>query len=236
MDITMYDTLLQLPLFQGLCKNDLTEIVGKVRLHFSKVKAGARIVAQGTPCNRLVFLIKGGLMSEMKDGQGLYSWNEYFDAPFVVEPYSLFGMHTDYAASYVATSDADTFSIDKNYILPELGKYPIFQLNYLNIISNRAQVFRCRLLPGNAHSLEQRVIHFFLCHSERLSGRKVLKIKMEDFAWLLNDTRLSVSKVLNELQGKHLLALRRKEIEIPDMASLMDYRESLQQGAELVQV
>ena len=59
---------------------------------------------------------------------------------------------------------------------------------------------------------------------------------MEDFAWLLNDTRLSVSKVLNELQGKHLLALRRKEIEIPDMASLMDYRESLQQGAELVQV
>ena len=111
--------------------------------------------------------------------------------------------------------------------MPELGKYPIFQLNYLNIISNRAQVFRHRLLSGNAHSLEQRMIHFFLCHSERPSGQKLLKIKMEDFAWLLNDTRLSVSRALNELQSKELLVLRRKEIEIPDMAALVAYRERL---------
>ena len=227
MDFTMYDTLLQLPLFQGLCKNDLTEIVGKVRLHFSKVKAGKRIITQGDPCDRLVFLIKGGLMSEMKDRDGLYAWSESFGEPFVVEPYSLFGMHTDYTASYFATSDADLFSIDKNYILPELSKYPIFQLNYLNIISNRAQVFRHRLLPGCMHSLEQRVIHFFICHSERLAGKKLLKIKMEDFAALLNDTRLSVSKVLNELQAKQLLALRRKESEIPDMARLVDYKNRL---------
>ena len=227
MDFTMYDTLLQLPLFQGLCQNDLTEIVGKVRLHFSKVKAGKRIITQGDSCDRLVFLIKGGLMSEMKDGQGLYVWNEYFGEPFVAEPYSLFGMRTDYTASYLTTSDADLFSIDKNYILPELGKYPIFQLNYLNIISNRAQVFRHRLLSGNAHSLEQRMIHFFLCHSECPSGQKLLKIKMEDFAWLLNDTRLSVSRALNELQSKELLVLRRKEIEIPDMAALVAYRERL---------
>ena len=34
MEITMYDTLLQLPLFQGLCKNDFTNIIGKVKLHF----------------------------------------------------------------------------------------------------------------------------------------------------------------------------------------------------------
>jgi hypothetical protein len=35
MEITMYDTLLQLPLFQGLCKNDFTNIIGKVKLHFT---------------------------------------------------------------------------------------------------------------------------------------------------------------------------------------------------------
>ena len=30
----MYDNLLQLPLFQGLNKNDFTSIIEKVRLHF----------------------------------------------------------------------------------------------------------------------------------------------------------------------------------------------------------
>ena len=39
MEITMYDTLLQLPLFQGLCKNDFTNIIGKVKLHFRKYNA-----------------------------------------------------------------------------------------------------------------------------------------------------------------------------------------------------
>ena len=56
MEITMYDTLLQLPLFQGLCKNDFTSILGKVKLHFRKYNADEIIVEQGEPCTELIFL------------------------------------------------------------------------------------------------------------------------------------------------------------------------------------
>ena len=35
---TMFDTLLQLPLFQGLCHEDFTNILEKVKLHFTKHK------------------------------------------------------------------------------------------------------------------------------------------------------------------------------------------------------
>ena len=56
MEITMYDTLLQLPLFQGLCKNDFTNIIGKVKLHFRKYNADDIIVEQGAPCTKLIFL------------------------------------------------------------------------------------------------------------------------------------------------------------------------------------
>ena len=41
---TMFDTLLQLPLFQGLCHEDFTNILEKVKLHFTKHKAGDVIV------------------------------------------------------------------------------------------------------------------------------------------------------------------------------------------------
>ena len=47
MQSTMYDKLLLLPLFQGLCKEDFTSILEKVRLHFQKYTAGSRIVKQG---------------------------------------------------------------------------------------------------------------------------------------------------------------------------------------------
>lgn len=37
---TMFDTLLQLPLFQGLAQEDFTRILEKVKLHFTKYKPG----------------------------------------------------------------------------------------------------------------------------------------------------------------------------------------------------
>lgn len=52
----MYDTLLQLPLFQGLAHEDFTNILGKVKLHFTKHKVGETLVKKGTTCGQLIFL------------------------------------------------------------------------------------------------------------------------------------------------------------------------------------
>ena len=140
--------------------------------------------------------------------------------PFVIEPYSLFGMFTNYTATYTALSDVNIVTVDKAFVLTELNKYDIFRLNYLNIISNRSQNLYYKLWNNKANSVEDKIIYFFLSHTEKTSGKKLLKIKMEDFAILLNDTRLSVSKALNELQEEGLLTLRRKEIEIPEIERL----------------
>ncbi len=86
MEITMYDTLLQLPLFQGLCKNDFTNIIGKVKLHFRKYNADDIIVEQGAPCTQLIFLLNGEMISQATDDQYPYSLFETFGSPFVIEP------------------------------------------------------------------------------------------------------------------------------------------------------
>ena len=52
---TMFDTLLQLPLFQGLCHEDFTSILDKVKLHFIKHKAGETIIKSGNPLPSFVF-------------------------------------------------------------------------------------------------------------------------------------------------------------------------------------
>ena len=54
---TMFDTLLQLPLFQGLCHEDFTSILDKVKLHFIKHKVGETIIESGSPCKHLCFLL-----------------------------------------------------------------------------------------------------------------------------------------------------------------------------------
>jgi CRP-like cAMP-binding protein len=135
----MFDTLLQLPLFQGLAQEDFTNILGKVKLSFTKHKAGEVIVKAGDTCSQLIFVLKGEISSCTSSANTSYSFTEYFQAPYVIEPQSLFGMSTSYVSTYTAQTETHTVSISKAFVMSELFKYDIFRLNYMNIISNRAR-------------------------------------------------------------------------------------------------
>ena len=188
---TMFDTLLQLPLFQGLAQEDFTNILGKVKLSFTKHKAGEVIVKAGDTCSQLIFVLKGEISSCTSSANTSYSFTEYFQAPYVIEPQSLFGMSTSYVSAYTAQTETHTVSISKAFVMSEL----------------------C--------NLEKRIGNFILTHIERPSGRKILKIKMEELAQVVNDTRMGVSRALNSMQEKGLLELHRGEMMIPDAEKLL---------------
>lgn len=218
---TMFDTLLQLPLFQGLCHEDLTTIIEKIKLQFARHKHGNTIIEQGSISDKLVFLLKGELAVETTSKDGSFTFTEYISAPAVIEPQSLFGMQVNYTSSYVAKTEVNTVSICKSYILNGLMKYDIFRLNYMNFISNYAQLTYSRLWCNAPDGIEEKIINFILIHIERPTGEKSLKIKMEDLARYIDDTRLNVSKALNSLQEKKVIELKRKEIYIPEVSKLI---------------
>lgn len=209
---TMFDTLLQLPLFQGLAQEDFTRILEKVKLHFTKHKPGEVLLKEGTGCHELIFVLKGEISSSTTSTDGSFSFVEYLPAPYLIEPYAMFGMNTSYTSTYRARTEVHTVSISKAFVIKELFSYDIFRLNYMNIISNRAQMLQNRLWNIPGYSLEARIAYFILSHAERLSGEKVLKIKMEDLAQVVNETRAGVSKALNGMQERGLIELHRGEI------------------------
>lgn len=62
---SMYDVLLQLPLFQGVSRAKISELIEKTKFHFLKYKSGEQIVSKGEECTHLKFLISGCVRSEM---------------------------------------------------------------------------------------------------------------------------------------------------------------------------
>ncbi len=216
----MYDTLLQLPLFQGLAQEDFTNILGKVKLHFTCHKAGETLIKAGTTCNRLLFVLKGNIAVSTLAFDHSYCFTEYIQGPYLIEPQSLFGMNTSYVSTYTANTEVNTVEISKDFVFSDLFKYEIFRLNYMNIISNRVQTHCSRLWMGISDGLETRIKNFILSHLERASGEKVLKIKMEDLATITNDTRVNVSKALNNMQTEGLIKLHRGEIIITEAENL----------------
>jgi CRP-like cAMP-binding protein len=217
----MYEALLQLPLFQGLCTDDFTCIIEKVKFHFRSYSGNEVIMNQGDACNQLAFLLEGNLLSKRTDDKHGFKLIETITAPAIIEPYSLFGMYPYYESTYQAQEEVKLLVIDKSYILSELSNYEIFRLNYLNLLSNRAQVNQRKLWNTHIGSLEEKLANFFLSRCLKPEGTKTLQIGMEELAGLINETRINVSRKLNELREKNIILLRRKEIHIPEMADFL---------------
>ncbi len=222
METTMYDTLLELPLLQGLGKNDLTNILAKVKFHFRKYEPGQTVVKQGTPCKELYFLINGEVKATFADDQHDFSIQEIFSNPLVIEPYSLFGMHTEYTATYEAHTAVDVICIDKSFVVDELNHYEVFRFNFLNIISNRAQIAYQKLWHCRIGDVRQKIVNFVAWRVKCDKGEKRLRVKMEDLASLIDESRMTVSKELNAMQDEGLVRLGRREITFPDLKKVMD--------------
>ena len=217
----MYDTLLSLPLFQGMSQTDFNSLLQKIRLDFIRYADGDVIIEKGSRCGSLAFLINGTVESSRSGMDGNFTFSELIEAPFLIEPYSMFGRAGSYQRTYTAIGSCSFLMIDKQYIYTELGKYNICRMNLLNILSGRVQQLDSHIWSLNGMSLRERIIRFTKGLSDIQSGQKRLAIKMNDLATLMDATRLNVSRELNALEKDGLISLRRKEIFIPALENLI---------------
>lgn len=135
----------------------------------------------------------------------------------------MFGMYTNYSATHtVADSEVHAVSISKAFVLKELWRYDIFRLNYCNIVCNRVQSLKARLWLPSPDDTEGRIAYFICQHCEYNKGKKILKIKMDDLARIINETRLAVSKTLNKMQEDGWIELHRGEIVVPQLELLTE--------------
>ena len=69
-------------------------------------------------------------------------------------------------------------------------------------------------------SLNEKFVYFLLDRCLKPQGDKVLNITMEDLARIVNETRINVSRMLNDMHQQGLIQLKRKEIYIPALEKL----------------
>lgn len=217
----MYDTLLSLPLFQGMNQTDFNSLLQKIRLDFIRYTQGDVVINSGDRCGSLAFLINGSVESSRSGMNGNYTFSELIEAPYLIEPYSMFGRAGSFQRTYTAATPCSFLMVDKQYIYTELGKYNICRMNLLNILSGRVQQLDSHIWGLDGMTLRERIIRFIKGLSDIQSGQKRLMIKMNDLATLMDATRLNVSRELNSLEADGLISLRRKEILIPAIEKMV---------------
>ena len=116
----LYDSLLVLPLFLGMSRNDLQQAAGTTRFDFKKVDTGETIVQEGEVCRRLFFLITGEINVITEADDHGYQIEEDIMAPEIFQPERIFGLTQRFTHTYVAKSNCSL----KNYQnYPTISRY-----------------------------------------------------------------------------------------------------------------
>ena len=70
---SMFELLMNLPLFRGVSRSRIAEVVGSAKFHFLKYPKGETVVRAGEECTHLAFVISGSVRSEISNSSKRFS-------------------------------------------------------------------------------------------------------------------------------------------------------------------
>lgn len=217
----LYDQLLLFPLFQGMSRDDLAQVAGQTKFGFVKCSAGETVVSEDAPSTQLYFLLSGQLRVETRSDDHAYSVVEQLQAPSMLQPETIFGYNQRYTHTFAATADSSFITISKDEVLRLSDQFLVFRLNLLNLYATQSQKLLAQPWHRFPASLTERIVRFLSRRCLYPAGPKTFYILMTRLAAEVGDSRLDVSRALNQLQRDGLVILRRGRIEVPHMERLL---------------
>ena len=219
--LQIFDKLLQFPLFQGMSRDDLEIVAGHTRFGFLKLNAGKTVMKSGDNCHQLYFLINGSLkVRSFADDYG-YHVEEQISAPYIIQLEAVFGYNQRYTRDFIAQTDVNFLTLDKEEVVRLTEDFLVFRLNMINHFATQTQKQMRQVWYRAPQSLEDRVVRFLTQSCLYPAGHKTFNILMTRLAEEVNDSRLNVSRILNDMQHRGLIELSRGKIEIPQLERLL---------------
>lgn len=219
--INDYVLFSRLPLLQGISSTDILGWEEALRLDIDELPASRMpLIRQGDPCSQMLWLVEGELEKEHASADGLYTTRLQLQAPAIIEADRLFGLTPTYEHTYRAKTDVKMLSISKSHVSNHLMKSEVFRFNLLNTLSACAQKRATALRPLLMDTAEEKVKHLLYRLFPDCNGQAELIIQMKDLASYIDETRLTVSQILNRWDAEGIIRLGRGHFVVPDTSVL----------------
>ncbi len=136
---TMYEMIMDLPLFKGVSKDQVSLFLEKTHIGFKNYSVGEILAEMGEPVNMVRFVISGDIsLIHPLDGVGI-TIEERSGFGKVLGADRLFGMATGYPYNAVAKTKTSIMEFSKAQYVNLLHSDRIYMLNFFNYLSLRAQ-------------------------------------------------------------------------------------------------
>lgn len=219
---SMFQTLMQMPLFHGVSYNRLSEIIGKHRFHFLKFADNEKIISAGDMCTHLSTIVSGKARMTICGPDERVKVSQTLAAPEPIAPDFFFGRTTRYPASVVATGECGIMQIEKNDYIEIINSDRIFLFNYLNMLSMNAQLSTDGVLALTSGDLRKRIAYWIVALTQ-LNGKEItMECRQRDLYAVFGVQRQSLTAALSEMKEAGILDFTPTRIEVADRRLLLN--------------
>ncbi len=223
---SMFEILMELPLFRGVTRERMAETVGMAKFHFLKYLPGETIVEAGAPCTHIKFIISGSVRSKIVNPDGRFKVSQTLSAPDVISADYLFGRATNYPCTVTALEPTGILQIAKSDYIKILNSDEVFMFNYLNLLSMNAQKSVSGVLALTTGSIEERIAFWIIALTQPSGTDIALECRQRDLYSFFGVQRGSFISTLDNMRDRGLLTYSSTKIEITNRRDLIDLLES----------
>lgn len=221
--MSIYDSLLQIPLFTGLSIETFNEIIEKFKFDFLNYNKNDIIIKKGEECNEIRFVISGCVKYELISSYVKFKLTETVSAPNDILPDYIVGNNQYPINVYAAEDNTGIMIISKNDFMSIIQNYKTVLLNYLIFLSRKAQTPIETFDRVAADNFRARFAFWILYHTNYNSSEIALVGKYKDIYSFFGVQRTIFCNVIDEMQGLGILIADNKMIKILDRKMLSAY-------------
>ena len=223
---SMYEKLMELPLFQGVSRDKLSLLIEKTPFHFVKYNQGQQIIAENDECTHIRFVISGDVRIDISNTNRRVAISETLSGPDVIGVDYLFGRNTFYPFNATALTDCGILQIVKADFVNILMSDKVFLFNMLNLLSRNSQKSTFGLMALSSGTIAERLAFIITSLTQRGSKDIKLTYRQKDLCSILGVQRSSLINALEKMKEDKVVDYTMTEIYVNSREALMDILHS----------
>lgn len=220
---SIYEVMLQLPVFQGLSREQLDGIVEKIPFDFHRYTPGEMIYSAGERCDYVNFVLNGTVLQETPSFGGKIRIVQEFSAPHTLSFYYLFGAETRSINSLKAVNQVGVMSVDKAQFLRMLQQNDIMLVNVLNTLSTHAQKQHVAIEFTSLEDPSLRLASWLLAFTDRKASCTTIEASEDAWQGLLRLDAPSFRRCVSILEGRGCVDMENGILKLIDRYALRHY-------------
>ena len=198
-----YD-LENIPIFKGLDKDKIIEIINFSDFKIKKFKKNEIISFRGDKINDIMIILEGELRGEMQKFNGDTIVIDFLKSNNMIAPAFIFGVNNKFPVDLIATVDSTIISLNKASLISLFTNNEILLTNFLNEISNKSQLLSRRIWFNFMNKTKNKKVIAYI-YKNHENGIITFKPNISELSKQFEVTRPSLSREISSLCESGLL-------------------------------